>query len=392
MRILFVADGRSPITLNWISYFLQHGHEVHLASTFACSPDLPLASLTLIPVAFSSARGVETAGGSRQRKGILWGAALVGIRTTVRQWLGPLTLPAAAQRLSKLARRIQPDVIHAMRIPYEGMLVGWAFRREAGIPWVVSVWGNDFTLHAPANPWMRRLTRMTLQHASALHTDCQRDRRLAFNWGFDPSRPSIVLPGGGGVQLDLFSPPADPERQGDLVLQPRGIRAYVRNDTFFQGIPLVLEKKPAARFLCTGMAGDPQALRWQAQAGGEEIVKLLPRQTRLQMAGLFQAAKVAVSLTTHDGTPNTLLEAMACGCFPVAGDLESIREWITHGENGFLVDPSDPQAFSEAVLRALSDEALRVRAAAMNRQMIRERAEYSQVMAAAGEFYKRLAE
>ena len=34
----------------------------------------------------------------------------------------------------------------------------------------------------------------------------------------------------------------------------------------------------------------------------------------------------------HDGTPNTLLEGMACGCLPVAGDLDSIREWLKPGQ------------------------------------------------------------
>ena len=56
MRILFVADGRSPIALNWIGYFLEQGYEVHLASTFACPADVRLASFTVIPVAFLEIR------------------------------------------------------------------------------------------------------------------------------------------------------------------------------------------------------------------------------------------------------------------------------------------------------------------------------------------------
>lgn len=44
------------------------------------------------------------------------------------------------------------------------------------------------------------------------------------------------------------------------------------------------------------------------------------------MAYLFRLADVTVSLSEDDGTPNTLLEAVACGCFPIAGDIESVRE------------------------------------------------------------------
>ena len=36
MKILFVADGRSAISRNWIEWFVREGHEIYLASTFAC--------------------------------------------------------------------------------------------------------------------------------------------------------------------------------------------------------------------------------------------------------------------------------------------------------------------------------------------------------------------
>ena len=206
---------------------------------------------------------------------------------------------------------------------------------------MISVWGNDFTLHAPSTPLMRRYTRLALQAASALHADCQRDVRLAQKWGFDPAKPAVVLPGAGGVQPDLFYPPAAPVTD-PVVINPRGIRFYVNNAAFFAAIPLVLKRQPQARFLCPTMAGEPQALRWLDELHIADNVELLPVQSRPQMAELFRRSRLAVSPSTHDGTPNTLLEAMACGCLPVAGDLESLREWITPGQNGLLVDPNDP--------------------------------------------------
>jgi glycosyltransferase involved in cell wall biosynthesis len=99
---------------------------------------------------------------------------------------------------------------------------------------------------------------------------------------------------------------------------------------------------------------------------------------------------VLVSPTIHDGTPNTLLEGMACGCLPVAGDLESIREWITPGENGLLVEAGNPTALAAALLRGLNDPALRQRAAKQNAALIAERAEYTRSMARAVEFYEQL--
>jgi glycosyltransferase involved in cell wall biosynthesis len=117
-------------------------------------------------------------------------------------------------------------------------------------------------------------------------------------------------------------------------------------------------------------------------------VELLPLVPQGQLADLYRQALVVVSPSTHDGTPNTLLEALACGCFPVAGDIESIREWLSDGENALLVDPADPRALAGAIIRAIRDKEFRLAAKAANIQMVAARAEYSSVMAQAEAFYR----
>jgi glycosyltransferase involved in cell wall biosynthesis len=138
------------------------------------------------------------------------------------------------------------------------------------------------------------------------------------------------------------------------------------------------------------MAGVREAVETVQKLGVESAVELLPARPHAQMAELFRAAQVVVSPSTHDGTPNTLLEAMACGCFPVAGDLDSIREWIKPGENGLLVDPGDPAALAAAILRGLNDAALRKQAAGRNAAIIAERAEYTRNMTRVVGFYEKL--
>lgn len=385
MRMLFVADGRSPIALNWIRYFVERGDDVYLASTFACRLELPLRGMEIVPVAFSGMKKTAPETGAPP-KGGLWSASTLKLRAAIRQWLGPLTVFRASRHLRRFIEQVQPDLVHAMRIPYEGMLAADA----AGLaPLAVSVWGNDFTLHAPATPLMRHYTEWTLQVADGLHADCQRDIRLGKQMGFAVNRPTLVSPGNGGIRTDVFYPPETPPA-APLVVNPRGFRAYVRNDTFFAAIPLVLKERPDARFACASMAGTREALETVARLGVESAVELLSARPHAQMAELFRAAQVVVSPSTHDGTPNTLLEAMACGCFPVAGDLDSIREWIKPGENGLLVDPGDPQALAAAILRGLNDSALRRRAAEKNAALIAERAEYERNMARVVGFYEQL--
>jgi glycosyltransferase involved in cell wall biosynthesis len=388
MRLLFVADGRSPIALNWMRWWIENGHEVHLASTFACDSIPGLSGMDITPVAFSGTKS-SPANAAKAGHG-LWGARNLNLRAKFRQWVGPLTISRSAKKLREVMERVQPELIHAMRIPYEGMLAADAIASlDDAPPLLLSVWGNDFTLHAESSPLMRHYTEWTVGVADAIHTDCRRDVRLARQWGYPVDRPTFVAPGNGGILMDVFYPPAQPVTS-PVVINPRGFRGYVRNDTFFQSIPKVLAKRPVARFLCIGMTGEPQALAWIEQLGIGNAVELRPAIPHTAMAEAFRSAAVLVSPSTHDGTPNTLLEGMACGCFPVAGDLESIREWITPGVNGLLVDPADADALAEAILVALEQPELRVKAEQHNRRLITERAEYSQTMMRAAEFCKRL--
>ena len=355
MRILFVADGRSPIAQNWIRYFAERVDEVYLASTFHCVVDFPLKGLEITPVAFSGTK--KSSASSRTAS-----SSTIGLRAAIRHFLGPLTISRSSKKLRGLIEQVKPDLVHAMRIPYEGMLAADLY---TGVPLLVSVWGNDFTLHASSTSLMDHYTRWTMNVADALHADCYRDVRLAKQWGFEPSKPTLVIPGNGGIRTDIFYPPSQPVDE-PIIFNPRGFRAYVRNDIFFQAIPLVLEKHPNAKFICASMANESQALQWIDKLNLRESVELLPALPYFEMADIFRRAQIIVSPSIHDGTPNSLLEGMACGCFPIAGNLDSIREWITSGKNGILTDATNPQHLADAILEGLENKNLRNQAAGLN--------------------------
>ncbi|WKZ37143.1 MAG: glycosyltransferase family 4 protein [Anaerolineales bacterium] len=391
MRLLFVTDARSPISQNWIRYFVERGDEVFIASTFPCEMDLPVKRLEFTPVAFSAAKKQTSRPASASSR-------TLGLRTLFRQWAGPLTIPHSAKKLRALIQEVQPDIVHAMRVPYEGMLTAAAWKsgfdtsgkstRSAQPPkFIISIWGNDFTLHAPSTPLMRRYTRLTLGRVHALHADVERDVRLAREWGLSGGKATLVVPGNGGIRSDVFYPPDEPAKK-PVIINPRGVRPYVRNDSFFRAIPLVLQKRADAKFLCASMQGEAQALQWIREFKIEGAVELLPSVPHERMGEYFRGAQIVVSPSVHDGTPNSLIEAMACGCFPIAGNLESIREWITHGQNGLLVNPADPQSIADAILLGLEREDLRREAAGLNTHIISAKADYEVNMRRVVEFYE----
>lgn len=414
MRILFLADGRSPTTVRYLAAVAALGHEIHLVSSYPCEAPDPVASFATLPIAFSnfvSGKSVGTrvgmiSGGTDESRGLDPGIRMTASALAVRRFRdffltfryqsAPFSIPFSGRRFAAIAKKIRPDLIHALRIPFEGMTASYA---PARYPLAVSVWGNDLTLHAYGSAGMMQLTRRTLARTNGLAADTRRDIRLARALGLADGKATAVVPGNGGIDIPslVLASEADapilrrlpPNRE--FILNPRGFRpGSVRTDTFFGAVPIVARQFPNILFVCPAMADQPEAQDWVRELKIERNVLLLPSLPQPDLWALFHHALMTITVSQHDGTPNSLLEAMTIGCFPVAGDIESLREWITPGVNGLLVDPGSPEELANAILSAMYNEGMRSRAARLNRGIVQERAEASRVQTEIEVFYQSL--
>jgi glycosyltransferase involved in cell wall biosynthesis len=371
---------------------METDHSVHLISTFPCNPPSGLASFHILPVAFSRMAGSQARNtiGTSRKPGLV-GQLRRQLRL-LRYYFGPPSVALYHARYRALVVGIQPDLVHALRIPFEGML---ATATPERIPLVVSTWGNDLTLHACGSFLMGRLTRATLQRANGLISDTRRDIRLGYEWGFIEGRPTLIVPGSGGIRLDGIEPGSTfetlPEELPDvpLIVNPRGQRpGSLRQDTFFRAIPMVVDQIPQALFICPSLQGDIEAEHLVDALGIRSKTRLWPRLSQAQLWMLFKKSQIFLSPSIHDGTPNSLLEAMACGCFPVVGNTESMKEWVQPGINGLLVDATDAYSMADAIVRGINQPALRKEAAKFNASLIAERAAYEPNMARVNEYYR----
>jgi hypothetical protein len=119
-------------------------------------------------------------------------------------------------------------------------------------------------------------------------------------------------------------------------------------------------------------------------------VELLPRLPYDGLMRLMGAARAVVAMTVNDGLPSILVEAMAFGALPLHSDLEPIREWITDGKNGLLVEAEDVAMTAAALRRAVSDDAFVDQAAEINSRLVAEKLEYVAVRQRAIEMYERV--
>lgn len=79
------------------------------------------------------------------------------------------------------------------------------------------------------------------------------------------------------------------------------------------------------------------------------------------VAALYALTDVFVYVSDLDGYPNVVLEAQTAGLPVVANDAHGMRDQITDGESGFLVDPDDPGELRERVGFLLENPSVRRR-------------------------------
>jgi glycosyltransferase involved in cell wall biosynthesis len=74
---------------------------------------------------------------------------------------------------------------------------------------------------------------------------------------------------------------------------------------------------------------------------------------------VYAACDVTVLTSLHEGTPNVLLESMACGVPVVATDVADNAHLVPEGRVGFVVPAGDADAMAARVQQLLSDRGAR---------------------------------
>lgn len=359
LRICLIANPNSIHTQRWVQYFAGRGHDVHLIGekpiAAAPPPGCHFHDLTLH---------------TNQRK----------VRYLV--W---------AQAVRRLVRVIQPDVLHAHQVAS----AGWLGAAAGYHPFLATSWGSDLLLGTRRSRAQRVLARWVLRQADRITCVSQNLAEATVALGAPPLRVEVVP---WGVDLDLFHPAETDHTPGEtpLVLSIRAMRALYNPQVIARAIPAVLARVPQARFVIRTYNSDQgllaQVQQQIADSGAGYAVSYvgdLPGDAAI--ADLYRRAAVAISVPSSDGTPQSVLEAMACGVVPVLSDLPSLREWVADGREALLVPAGDSEALGQAIVRLLDDRALvhSLRSAGLARS--RERADSRRWMQRNEDIYRELA-
>lgn len=194
---------------------------------------------------------------------------------------------------------------------------------------------------------LKREYRLALKHARRVMFQNEDDQGCFTVCGLLPKEKSVIIHG-SGVDVQAFKPMAFPQRTTFLMtarlLKDKGVFEYL------EAAERIREKHPEVHFLLVGpfdtnpSAMRPEQLQRYLDAG---IVEYLGELSDVRPA--LARASVFVLPSYHEGTPKTVLEAMACGRPVITTDAPGCRETVQDGKNGFLVPVRNSIALVEAM-------------------------------------------
>jgi glycosyltransferase involved in cell wall biosynthesis len=152
----------------------------------------------------------------------------------------------------------------------------------------------------------------------------------------------------------------------------------------------VLEHMPEARLRLIGEG--PLEAKLRARMAATPLtgsVELLPATT--DVAACCRSARAFALSSRQEGTPNVLLEAMACGLPAVATRVGGIP-FLLREENGLMVPAGDSGRLAEGILRLLRDPELAQRMGGAGRERVERDFSLNAMVEAYEELFARVSE
>jgi len=336
MKVAFLANGRSVQIMNWVRYFSDRGHDVHLI-TFTAKP-------------------------------------IEGVKIHELRYFGKPAYPLRIWEIRRAVKKIDPDILHAHYISHYGV-----YAALSGFhPLILSAWGSDISVDPEKSRIHKFFVKLALKKADIVHTSDEIGRKRLIELGCDPRK---VFVQNWGVDTNRFSPEARSQSLrrslgiDDMysVLCARWWRPNYRVDVFIRAMPLVSKKIPDIKFILLG--GGPLGSKLKELArrlGVYEDIVFVGKVPEEEMPKYLASVDVYVDTSSDyrvgvlgdvvvarggGGMGQTTRQVMACGTPHVLSDNINVRsaDWF----QGLMYKQLDHRDLAEKIVQLLRDEKLR---------------------------------
>jgi len=278
-------------------------------------------------------------------------------------------------------RRADADIYHAHYAAELTTWMAWALRKH---PLVVTVMGGDvlFEEQGSLGAIGRWLTRRAVLGADLITVKSPLLGDVVAGWGVERARIMDVV---WGVDARGFAPDVDGAAArrvqwgvgatDKVLFSPRMLKPLYNQVLMVEA----LAKMPNVRLVISTYNEDA-AYRAQVESRAQELgvmdrLTFVPAVPASEMAASYSAADVVLSLPPSDGTPQSVMEAMACGTPVVMTDLDRFKPLFTHADTGWFTALT-ATAVADGIKTLLSDEDLYARISTNAQTLVRDRADF----------------
>lgn len=308
--------------------------------------------------------------------------------TLARTGISPTADLKSLWQLYRLMRQIRPTLFLGYTI--KPVIWGLVAARLAQVPRRVAlVTGLGYALsektggkHALIKAVARWLYALALRQAHLVFFQNPDDPADMARLGMLPAKVPVTIVNGSGVDLGHFPRVAQPEFPLQFLLIARllgqkGVREFAT------AAAMLAPRWPGTGFhLVGGLDSNPDGIE---RAEIEQWVRsghILWHGELADVRPALAAAHIVVLPSYREGTPRTLLEAMATGRAILTTDAPGCRETVADERNGFLVPTRDATALARAMERFLTDPDLAARMGTVSYAMAVEKYDVHKINAA----------
>lgn len=309
--------------------------------------------------------------------------------------IAPLRDAIALIRLVALLRRFRPDIVHT-HLAKAGVL-GRIAARLAGARVVVHTFhGNVFRGYfgERRSALFRLIERVLARLSTCIVAISPQQQEELARLGVAPLERIALVP--LGLELAPFVRAAPGRLRQELGCGAAPLVGIVARlvpikavDLYLQAAALVRAQLPDALFVVAGDGPEAGTLRERAERPDlTGAVRFLG--WRADLPAIYADLDVLALTSRNEGTPVSIIEALAAGRACVAADVGGVGDVLGASERGLVVPPGDARATADAILRLLGDQVLRRELGERGRAHVLERYDIDVLVRRIDELYSEL--
>lgn len=271
------------------------------------------------------------------------------------------------KKFKTLLEEIQPDVVHSIVMYNCTVPIYSIMKNNKQIKWIYSAWGNDLFYYRKVKAYKEDILKV-LPQVDYMFADCHRDISIAKEMGF---RGEVlgVFPGGGGYRLTEYDNYHKPLEERNIILVKGYEQRFGKAINVVQALKNIEHHLKNYRVIVFG--ADDAFNRDLCKISNIDFIEIKQHISHNEVLALMGESLIYVGNSISDGMPNTLLEAIIMGAFPIQSNPGgATAEIVQENINGLLIeDPESIQGIQVKVLAAISNYKLLSLAYIYNRKI-----------------------